>query len=80
LIADDDDILPEGMKNFEPDRDLDRAARVVDVLSVTTTMGKWAWISVIYVRSFRPTCRHSALIINNVSDVPDDVDKRFHSY
>ncbi|MBJ8390569.1 DEAD/DEAH box helicase [Citrobacter cronae] len=38
LIADDDDILPEGMKDFAPDRDLDRAARVVDVLSVTTTM------------------------------------------
>ena len=38
LIADDDDILPEGMKDFAPDRDLDREARVVDVLSVTTTM------------------------------------------
>ncbi|WP_254554086.1 hypothetical protein, partial [Salmonella enterica] len=29
LIADDDDILPDGMKDFAPDRDLDRAARVV---------------------------------------------------
>ncbi|MGJ0625910.1 DEAD/DEAH box helicase [Xenorhabdus bovienii] len=38
LIADDDDILPEGMKDFAPDPGLDRAARVVDVLSVTTTM------------------------------------------
>lgn len=38
LIADDDDILPEGMKDFAPDSGLDRAARVVDVLSVTTTM------------------------------------------
>ncbi|CNK54575.1 Lhr-like helicases [Yersinia pseudotuberculosis] len=38
LIADDDDILPTGLKNFEPDPDLDRLARVIDVLSVTTTM------------------------------------------
>ena len=38
LISDDDDILPEGLKNFTPDTNLDRAARVVDVLSVTTTM------------------------------------------
>lgn len=38
LIADDDDILPTGLKDFEPDLDLDRLARVVDVLSVTTTM------------------------------------------
>lgn len=40
LIADDDDILPSGMPGpeFEPDSALDRAARIVDVLSVTTTM------------------------------------------
>ncbi|CAI0725183.1 DEAD/DEAH box helicase [Serratia ficaria] len=38
LIADDDDILPTGLKNFEPDTALDRKARVIDVLSVTTTM------------------------------------------
>lgn len=37
LIA-DDDILPTGLKNFEPNTDLDRKARVIDVLSVTTTM------------------------------------------
>ncbi|WP_320151447.1 DEAD/DEAH box helicase [uncultured Tolumonas sp.] len=38
LIADDDDILPSGLKDFEPEVSLDRAARIVDVLSVTTTM------------------------------------------
>ncbi|MCW5668463.1 MAG: hypothetical protein KIT86_02310 [Hydrogenophaga sp.] len=38
LIADDDDILPSGMPGIEPDTDLDRDARVVDLLSVTTTM------------------------------------------
>ena len=38
LIADDDDILPSGVQGFEPDEELDRKARVVDLLSVTTTM------------------------------------------
>jgi DEAD/DEAH box helicase domain-containing protein len=38
LIQDDDDILPSGEPAIDPDADLDRAARVVDVLSVTTTM------------------------------------------
>ena len=38
LIADEDDILPSGLPGLEPDEDLDREARVVDVLSVTTTM------------------------------------------
>ncbi|WP_282187583.1 DEAD/DEAH box helicase [Chromobacterium haemolyticum] len=38
LIADDDDILPAGLEGFEVNPDLDRKARVVDVLSVTTTM------------------------------------------
>lgn len=38
LIADDDDILPKGLEDFEPHPELDRAAREVDVLSVTTTM------------------------------------------
>ncbi len=38
LIADDDDILPSGLDGFDPDATLDRKARVVDVLSVTTTM------------------------------------------
>ena len=38
LIADDDDILPSGVSGFEPDEELDRKARVVDLLSVTTTM------------------------------------------
>lgn len=38
LIADDDDILPSGVPGFEPDEGLDRKARVVDLLSVTTTM------------------------------------------
>lgn len=38
LIADDDDIFPTGLKNFDPDPALDRKARVIDVLSVTTTM------------------------------------------
>ena len=38
LIADDDDILPSGVRGVEPDKDLDREARVVDLLSVTTTM------------------------------------------
>lgn len=38
LIADDDDILPSGVRGFEPDEELDRKARVVDLLSVTTTM------------------------------------------
>jgi DEAD/DEAH box helicase domain-containing protein len=38
LIADDDDILPSGVPGFEPDEELDRKSRVVDLLSVTTTM------------------------------------------
>lgn len=38
LIADDDDILPVGLVGVATDPTLDRAARVVDVLSVTTTM------------------------------------------
>jgi DEAD/DEAH box helicase domain-containing protein len=38
LIADDDDILPAGFGPLPADQLLDRAARVVDVLSVTTTM------------------------------------------
>lgn len=38
LIADDDDILPSGVPGVEPDQALDREARVVDLLSVTTTM------------------------------------------
>ena len=37
LIDDQDDILPRG-EDMPVDEDLDRAARVVDVLSVTTTM------------------------------------------
>ena len=38
LIQDDDDILPSGVSGIAADPDLDRKARVVDVLSVTTTM------------------------------------------
>ncbi|TCS35615.1 RAD3-like DEAD/DEAH box helicase [Paucimonas lemoignei] len=38
LIQDDDDILPPGFSEMPTDEVLDRAARVVDVLSVTTTM------------------------------------------
>lgn len=38
LIADEDDILPSGLPELKPDEGLDREARVVDVLSVTTTM------------------------------------------
>ena len=38
LIADDDDILPVSFAPVPADQLLDRAARVVDVLSVTTTM------------------------------------------
>ena len=38
LISDDDDILPTGLRGFDADPVLDRKARIVDVLSVTTTM------------------------------------------
>ncbi len=38
LINDEDDILPAGFSQVPVDNDLDRAARIVDVLSVTTTM------------------------------------------
>jgi DEAD/DEAH box helicase domain-containing protein len=38
LIEDDDDILPRGYDGAASERDLDEKARVVDVLSVTTTM------------------------------------------
>jgi hypothetical protein len=38
LIDDDDDILPAGFPLIQADQLLDREARVVDVLSVTTTM------------------------------------------
>lgn len=38
LINDDDDILPVGERNVVVAEELDRAARIVDVLSVTTTM------------------------------------------
>lgn len=38
LINDDDDILPQANPMLEVDRGLDRDARLVDVLSVTTTM------------------------------------------
>jgi DEAD/DEAH box helicase domain-containing protein len=38
LIADDDDILPSGIPDIKADVHLDRKARIVDVLSVTTTM------------------------------------------
>ncbi|MGZ6315636.1 MAG: DEAD/DEAH box helicase [Anaerolineales bacterium] len=38
LIEDDDDILPACFSQLPVDRKLDRKARVVDVLSVTTTM------------------------------------------
>jgi len=38
LVQDDDDILPAGFPQLPPDPRLDRDARVVDVLSVTTTM------------------------------------------
>lgn len=38
LINDDDDILPQANPMLDVDRGLDRDARLVDVLSVTTTM------------------------------------------
>jgi hypothetical protein len=38
LVNDEDDILPAGFSELQADEGLDRAARVVDVLSVTTTM------------------------------------------
>lgn len=38
LVNDEDDILPPGFSEMGVDEELDRAARVVDVLSVTTTM------------------------------------------
>lgn len=38
FIADDDDILAQGTGQFDLDRRLDRLARTIDVLSVTTTM------------------------------------------
>lgn len=38
LVKDDDDILASGPENLRVDPALDREARVVDVLSVTTTM------------------------------------------
>ena len=38
LIRDDDDILPVGFAQISADPELDRKARVIDVLSVTTTM------------------------------------------
>ena len=38
FIADDDDILPTGAPDFAPDPALDRMARTIDILSVTTTM------------------------------------------
>lgn len=38
LINDDDDILPVGERDVVVDEKLDQAARIVDVLSVTTTM------------------------------------------
>jgi len=38
LVNDDDDILPRGYSGIEPDKGLDAKARVVDLLSVTTTM------------------------------------------
>lgn len=38
LVNDEDDILPLGFSGVEPNKDLDTKARVVDVLSVTTTM------------------------------------------
>ena len=38
LINDEDDILPVGYSGIKADKDLDYKARVVDVLSVTTTM------------------------------------------
>lgn len=38
LVNDEDDILPSGFSGIEPNKDLDARARVVDVLSVTTTM------------------------------------------
>jgi hypothetical protein len=38
LVNDDDDILPRGYSGITPDKELDAKARVVDLLSVTTTM------------------------------------------
>lgn len=38
LVNDEDDILPPGYDGIEADKELDHKARVVDVLSVTTTM------------------------------------------
>jgi DEAD/DEAH box helicase domain-containing protein len=38
LVNDEDDILPKGYDGIEVNKDLDRKARIVDVLSVTTTM------------------------------------------
>lgn len=38
LIQDDDDILPAGSDNVKTNSELDKLARIVDVLSVTTTM------------------------------------------
>lgn len=38
LVNDEDDILPAGFSEMGADAGLDRVARVVDVLSVTTTM------------------------------------------
>lgn len=38
LIRDDDDMLAPNNSHIEPDRGLDRQARLIDVLSVTTTM------------------------------------------
>ena len=38
LIRDDDDMLAQNNSHIEPDRELDRQARLIDVLSVTTTM------------------------------------------
>ena len=38
LINDQDDILPSGVEQMGADPDLDRNARVSDVLTVTTTM------------------------------------------
>ena len=64
LIADDDDILPKGLEDFEPHPELDRAAREVDVLSVTTTM-EVGLILAIYAQFFRLTCRRNVLITSN---------------
>ena len=38
LVNDEDDILPKGYDGIEANKELDYKARVVDVLSVTTTM------------------------------------------